>query len=332
MNKPMSPIKARRAAVATALASAVLALTPAGAWAQTFPTKPIKFVIPFTAGSGTDVIARTVADVMGKGLGQPIVIENRPGAGGTIAANAVAKSDPDGHTVLVHSSSHAVNPAIYPTLPFDTLKDLTGVTPLAAMANVMVVSPSRGWKNVGEAVAAAKAKPGQLNYASAGLGSATHLNAEKFRMQAGIDAVHVPFKGTPEAISDVIGGRSDWYFSPVSPVLPLVREGKLQALAVSTPQRIATLPDVPTTIEAGVPGSDYIFWVAMIVPSATPPAVIRRLNEEAVKALANPEVKERLAKLGADPFPMTPEAFNAFIRTEMDAAARVAKAANLKAQ
>lgn len=332
MNKPMSPIKARRAAVATALASAVLALTPAGAWAQAFPTKPIKFVIPFTAGSGTDVIARTVADVMGKGLGQPIVIENRPGAGGTIAANAVAKSDPDGHTVLVHSSSHAVNPAIYPTLPFDTLKDLTGVTPLAAMANVMVVSPSRGWKNVGEAVAAAKAKPGQLNYASAGLGSATHLNAEKFRMQAGIDAVHVPFKGTPEAISDVIGGRSDWYFSPVSPVLPLVREGKLQALAVSTPQRIATLPDVPTTIEAGVPGSDYIFWVAMIVPSATPPAVIRRLNEEAVKALANPEVKERLAKLGADPFPMTPEAFNAFIRTEMDAAARVAKAANLKAQ
>ena len=262
MNNPLSTRTRRRASLALAAAGALVAMAPSVGWAQAFPSKPIKFVIPFTAGSGTDVIARTVADVMGKGLGQPIVIENRPGAGGTIAANAVAKSDPDGHTVLVHSSSHAVNPAIYPTLPFDTLKDLTGVTPLAAMANVMVVSPSRGWKNVGEAVAAAKAKPGQLNYASAGLGSATHLNAEKFRMQAGIDAVHVPFKGTPEAISDVIGGRSDWYFSPVSPVLPLVREGKLQALAVSTPQRIASLPDVPTTIEAGVPGSDYIFWVA----------------------------------------------------------------------
>lgn len=324
--------RTRRHFTALALA-ATAALVPLSAGAQAaFPNKPIKFVIPFTAGSGTDVIARTVADVMARGLGQPIVIENRPGAGGTIAANAVAKSEPDGHTVLVHSSSHAVNPAIYPSLPFDTLKDLTGVTPLAAMANVMVVSPSRGWKNVADAVAAAKAKPGQLNYASAGMGSATHLNAEKFRMQAGIEAVHVPFKGTPEAISDVIGGRSDWYFSPVSPALPLIREGKLQALGVSTPQRNAALPDVPTTVEAGVPGSDYIFWVAMIVPSATPPAVIRRLNDEALKALANPEVKERLAKLGADPFPLSPEAFNAFIRAEMESAAKVARAANLKAQ
>jgi tripartite-type tricarboxylate transporter receptor subunit TctC len=311
---------------------AAAALLATGVQAQGFPSKPIRFIVPFTAGSGTDVIARTVGDTMARGLGQPIIIENKPGAGGTIAAAQVAKSEADGHTVLIHSSSHAVNPAIYPSLPFDTLKDLTGVTPLAALPNVMVVSPERGWKSVADVLAAARAKPGQLNYASAGMGSATHLNAEKFKLQAGFDAVHVPFKGTPEAVSDVIGGRTDWYFAPLSAALPLIKDGKLLALAVSTPQRTAALPQVPTTVEAGVPGSDYVFWVAMIVPAATPPAVIKRLNEEAHKALANADVKERMVKLGAEPMPMTPEAFNAFIRTEMESAGRVAKAANLKAQ
>ncbi|HSV50792.1 MAG TPA: tripartite tricarboxylate transporter substrate binding protein [Burkholderiaceae bacterium] len=310
----------------------LLALSASSAWPQGYPNKPIRFIVPFTAGSGTDVIARTVGDTMARGLGQPIIIENKPGAGGTIAAAQVAKGEPDGYMVLIHSSSHAVNPAIYPSLPFDTLKDLTGVTPLASLPNVMVVSPERGWKSVADVVAAAKAKPGQLNYASAGMGSATHLNAEKFKLQAGFDAVHVPFKGTPEAVTDVIGGRSDWYFAPLSAAMPLIKDGKLQALAVSTPQRTPALPQVPTTLEAGVPGSDYIFWVAMIVHSGTPPAVIKRLNEEAHKALANPDVKERMVKLGAEAFPLTPEAFNAFIKTEMESAARVAKAANLKVQ
>lgn len=307
-------------------------LLAGSALAQGYPTKPVRFVVPFTAGSGTDIIARSVAEVMGRGLGQPIVIENRPGAGGTIAAAAVAKGDADGHTVLIHSSGHALNPAIYPSLPYDTVKDLTGITPLASLPNVMVVSPSRGWKTVADVVAAAKAKPGALNYTSAGQGSATHLNAEKFRLQAGIDAVHVPFKGTPEAISDIIGGRNDWFFAPLASALPLIKDGKLQALAVSTPQRAPSLPQVPTTIEAGVPGSDYIFWVGMIVHSGTPPAVAKRLHDEAIKALDNPEVKERFARVGADPFPMPQERFNAFIRTEMESAARIAKAANLKAQ
>jgi tripartite-type tricarboxylate transporter receptor subunit TctC len=297
-----------------------------------WPTKPIRFIVPFTAGSGTDIIARTVGDTMSRGLGQPIIIENKPGAGGTIAAAQVSKSEPDGYTVLIHSSGHALNPAIYSNLTYDTLRDLTGVTPLAALPNVMVVSPARGWKTVADVVAAAKAKPGTLNYASAGIGSATHLNAEKFKLQAGFDAVHVPFKGTPEALSDVIGGRDDWFFAPLSSALPLIRDGKLQALAVSTPQRSPALPQVPTTVEAGIPGSDYTFWVGMIVPSATPPTVIKRLHDEAIKALANPEVKERMNKLGADPFPMSPEQFNAFIKTEMESAARIAKAANLKAQ
>ncbi len=297
-----------------------------------YPSKPIKFLVPFTAGSGTDIIARTVADTMSKSMGQPIIIENKPGAGGTIAAAQVARGEADGYTVLVHSSGHALNPAIYSSIAYDTLKDLTGITPLAALPNVLVVNPARGWKSVADLVAAAKAKPGQLNYASAGVGSATHLNAEKFRLQAGIEALHVPYKGTPEAMTNVIGGSNDWFFAPLASALPLVKDGKLQALAVSTPARSPALPQVPTTVEAGVPGSDYTFWVGMIVASNTPAPVVKRLHEEALKALATPEVKERMSKLGADPFPMTPDAFNAFIKTEVDAAARIAKAANLKGQ
>jgi tripartite-type tricarboxylate transporter receptor subunit TctC len=302
------------------------------AQAQAWPSKPIKFIVPFTAGSGTDVIARMVGESMSRSMGQPIVIENKPGAGGTIGAAQVAKGEADGYTILVHSSAHAVNPAIYPALSYDTLKDLTGITPLAALPNVMVVPPQRGWKTVADAVAAAKEKPGALNYASAGLGSATHLNAEKFRLSAGIDAVHVPFKGTPEAISEIIGGRIDWYFSPLSPVIGLIREGKIQALAVSTPRRTAALPNVPTTVEAGVAGSDYIFWVGMIASSSTPPAILKRLHEEATKAMESSDIKERMSKLGADPFILPSDTFNAYIKSEIESAGRIAKAANLKAQ
>lgn len=315
--------------LASFLAAALLATAAA---AQSYPGKPIKLVVPFTAGSGTDIIARTVGDAMSKSMGQPVVIENKPGAGGTIGAAQVAKSEADGYTLLIHSSGHALNPAIYPSLPYDTLKDLTGITPLAALPNVLVVSPARGWKSVADMVGAAKAKPGQLNYASAGQGSATHMNAEKFKLRAGIDAQHVPFKGTPEAITDIIGGRNDWFFAPLSSALPLIKDGKLQALAVSTSARSPALPDVPTTVEAGVAGSDYTFWVGMIAPAATPPAVIKRLHEEVQKALAQPDVKERMVKLGADAFTLSPDAFNAYIKVEMDSAAQIAKAANLKAQ
>ncbi len=300
--------------------------------AQGYPSKPIKFIVPFSAGSATDIVARTVGDAMGKSMGQPIVIENKLGAGGTIAAALVARSEPDGYTLLVHSSGHALNPALYPNPGYDTLKDLTGITTLAAVPNVLVVNPAKGWKTQADLVAAVKAKPGTFNYASAGVGSGTHMNAEIFRMQTGIDALHVPYKGTPDAMSNVIGGSNDWFFAPLASALPLIKDGKLQALSVSTKARAATLPQVPTSIEAGVPGSDYTLWVGMIAPSATPPALIKKLHDEALKALASPEIKERLAKLGADPFPMSPEAFNAYIKTEMDTAARIAKAANLKAQ
>jgi len=302
------------------------------AMAQAYPNKPIKFVVPFSAGSATDIVARTVADAMSKSMGQTIVIDNKLGAGGTIAAAQVAKSDPDGYTILVHSSGHALNPSIYPNLGYDTLKDLTGVTALAAIPNVLVVNPAKGWKTQADLIAAVKAKPDQFNYASAGVGSGTHMNAEIFRIQAGIDALHVPYKGTPDAMTNVIGGSNDWFFAPLASALPLIRDGKLQALSVSTKQRASTLPQVPTSIEAGLPGSDYTLWIGMIAPSATPQPILRKLHEEASKALNNPEIKERMAKLGADPMPMSSEAFNAYIKSEIEVAARIVKAANLKAQ
>ena len=308
------------------------AQAPAMGSPQGYPSKPIKFIVPFTAGSATDIVARTVGEAMGKSLGQTIVIENKPGAGGTIAAAQVARSDPDGYTVLVHSSGHALNPALYPNPGYDTLKDLSGITTLAAIPNVLVVNPAKGWKTQADLVAAVKAKPAQYNYATAGVGSGTHLNAEIFRLQTGIDALHVPYKGTPDAMTNVIGGSNDWFFAPLASALPLIRDGRLQALSVSTKARASTLPQVPTSIEAGLPGSDYTLWVGMIVPSATPAAVVKKLHEEALKALASADIKERMAKLGAEPFSMSPDAFNAYIKTEMESAARIAKAANLKAQ
>jgi tripartite-type tricarboxylate transporter receptor subunit TctC len=318
--------------ILTSIMSLLFCLSASAQSNADWPTKPIRMIVPFTSGSGTDIIARTVGDVMSKSLGQPVIVENKPGAGGTIGAAQVARSEADGYTLLIHSSGHALNPAIYSNLSYDTLKDLTGITSLAALPNVMVVPPQRGWKTVADVLAAARAKPGGLNYASAGQGSATHLNAEKFKLQAGLDAVHIPFKGTPEALNEVIGGRIDWFFSPLSSALGLIKDGKLQALAVSTPSRAPTLPQVPTTVEAGVASSEYIFWVGMFVPSATSSALQKRLHEEATKALASSEVRERMAKLGADPFLLSSDSFNTYIRAEVEAAARIAKAAGLKAQ
>lgn len=314
-----------------ALASAILACFCLPAAAQSdWPTQPIKLVVPFTAGSGTDIIARAVAEKLGTALAQSVIIENKPGAGGTIAANLVAKAPADGYTLLVHSSGHVVNPAIYPNLPYDTLKDLSGVTSLASLPNIMVTSPSKGFKDVKDLVAKAKAKPDGFNYGSAGAGSATHMNAEKFRLAAGITATHIPFRGTPEALTETIGGRIDWFFAPIVSALPLVRDGKLQALAVGTPKRSDDLPNVPTTAEAGVPGSEYTFWVGMWAPSKTPRAVIDKLNMEVLKILNNKEFKTKLDNIGADAMPMTPVAFDNFIRTETETAAKLVQAAGIK--
>ena len=311
-------------------ALAVAAVT--GVHAQGYPERPIHFIVPFTAGSGTDIVARTLGEAMSKGLGQPIVVENRPGAGGTLGAGVVAKSVPDGYTLLVHSAGHAANPAIYTSLPYDTVKDFACVTPLASLPNVLVVPPQRGWKTVKDLVDAAQAKPGSLNYGSAGVGSATHMNAEIFRQAARFDAVHIPYKGTPEAMTETATGRIDFFFAPLASALQLVKGGRLQALAVGTGTRSPVLPDVPTTVEAGYPHSEYVFWVALLAPTATPHAVVERLNAEALKALASPAVKQRLEALGAEPMPMGPEACDTFIRAEVVRMAAVVKSAGLKAQ
>jgi tripartite-type tricarboxylate transporter receptor subunit TctC len=314
-----------------ALAAVAIGTCSMAAQAQDWPKQSIKFVVPFTAGSGTDIVARAVAERLTTALGHPVIIENKPGAGGTIAANQVAKAPADGYTLLVHSSGHVVNPAIYPNLPYDTLNDLVGITPLASLPNVMVVAPSKGFKDVKDLIAKVKAKPDAFNYASAGTGSATHINAEKFRVAAGITATHIPFKGTPEALTETISGRIDWFFAPIVSALPLIKDGKLQVLAVGTPKRSDDLPNTPTTVEAGVPGSEYTFWVGMLAPSKTPKPVLDKLNAEVVKILNTPEFKTKLDNIGAAPMPMSSTAFNAFIKSETDTVAKLVQAAGIKA-
>ncbi len=301
-------------------------------WSQSWPAKTVRVVVPFTAGSGTDIAARAVTERLAAQLGQPFVVDNRPGAGGTIGQAMVAKADPDGYTLLVHSSSQTVTPSTYANLPFDTLKDFSGITMLANIPNVLVVAPTKGIKSVAQLVVLAKAKPGALSYASAGMGSATHLNAERFGLGAHIQAVHVPYKGTPEAITDLVAGRVDYYFCPVVNALPLVKDGKLLALAVGSSRRSSGLPDVPTTEEAGVPNSAYNFWVGMFAPSKTPRDLVNRVHAETVKALNSAEVKERYARLGAELQIFTPEQFDVYLREEVAANAVLVKAAGIKVQ
>src|SRR5258708_4504477 len=308
----------------------LLCAAESAAWAQAWAAKPIRIVVPFTPGSGADIMARTVTERLSPQLGQPIVIENRPGAGGTIGAAVVAKSEPDGYTLFVHSSSYTVTPSTYKDLPYDTLRDLTGVIPLALLPNVLVIAPSKGIRSVKELVAAAKAKPGSLNSASVGIGSATHLNAERFRLGAGIETVNIPFKGSPEALTEIVTGRVDFYFCPVNAVLPLLRDGKLVALAVGSTKRSLALPDLPTTVEAGVANSDYNFWVGMFAPAKTPREVVSRLYREAAKARRAAEVREKMARLGAEPMDYDPEQFNLYIRDEIAANAALVKAAGIK--
>ena len=299
---------------------------------QAWPTKRVTVVVPFTAGSATDIMARTVAQRLSEQVGQPFVVENRPGAGGTIGMAAVARADADGHTILVHSSSYTITPTTYPSTPYDTMRDLTGITPLALLPQVLVISPNKGLKTVPELVKAAKAKPGAMNYASAGVGTATQLNAERFRLGAGIEVVHVPFKGTPEALTEVIAGRVDYYFCPVNAVLPLIAGKQLLGLAMGSTKRSLALPDVATTLEAGIPNSDYNFWVGMAVPSKTPRAVVNRLHAETAKALASAEVRASMAKLGAEPMLMKLEEFDSYLRNEIKTNAALVKAAGITAQ
>jgi tripartite-type tricarboxylate transporter receptor subunit TctC len=314
------------------LTGTALALLLSLAQAQDYPTKPVKIVVPFTAGSATDILARTFGQKLHEMWNQTVVIENRPGAGGTIGANAVAKSPPDGTTLMVHSSGHAVNAFIYPTLPYDTQKDFIAVAPLGGQPNVLVVAPASGYKTVADLLADARKRPGQINFGSAGIGSGTHFNAEKFKLAAGIDVVHVPYKGTPEALTDTLSGRVQYFFSPISAALPMLRDGRLVALAVSSAKRSSALPQVPTVAESGLAGFDYNLWVGVFAPAGTPPDVIDKIGRSVGRALEATDVKERMASLGAEPMPMAPAEFDKFVRAEMDDAAKVVKAAGIKAQ
>ena len=301
-------------------------------WAQSWPTKTIRVIVPYSPGSATDIIPRTIFAKVQEQLGQPIIVENRPGASSTIGTAAVAKAEPDGYTILVASSAYTIVPSTVANLPYDPLQDLAAVTPLANMANVLVVDSNKGTKTLGEFVTAARARHGSMNYVTIGEGSAAHLNSVRFLQAAGFEAQPIPYKGSPAGLTDVMTGRVDFYFCPLLPALSLIRDGKLTALAVSSMHRSPDLPNVPTTTEAGFPNSEYNFWFGVFAPAKTPPAIIQRLYEEITKALHDPGVTERLTKLGVQSMPMTPAQFDGYVRNELEQNATLVKAAGIKAQ
>jgi len=317
--------------VVIAFVAALFAVSLAdGAGAQNWPTRqPIKLIVPFPPGNALDTLARPIFEQVSKQIGQAFVFENRPGAGGTLGMGLAAKAAPDGYTFLVNSSIHTIVPTSYTKLPFDTLRDLTPVIPLGQFPNVLVAPPGR-FKSVQDLVAKGKATPGSITYGSGGIGAATHLNAERFRLAAGFEAVHVPFRGAPDAVREVLGGRIDFYFSPLVAVTALIEAKELDALAVSSLKRDPNVPNIPTTLEAGYPNSEYIFWVGVFAPSATPKEVVQRLHDEIAKALNEPAMKQVIARLGAEAMPFTPAAFDAYVRTELESNAKLIKAAGIE--
>src|SRR5712692_2456979 len=311
------------------LAGALLLTTPQAALAQ-WPERTIQAVVPFAAGAANDIVGRIVLEQVSKQVNQPIVVENRPGAGGTIGVTAVAKAQPNGHTILVHSSSFSSAYSLYKNLPYDTLNDFAAVIALGKTPTVLVTAPSKGFKTAADLIAAAKSRPGAMNFASAGIGSVSHLAAERFRLSAGIEAQHIPFRGPNEAFTEVMAGRIDFYFLPLAPALPLVKEGQLIALAVSTDTRAAALPNVPTTMELGLKDSTYLFWTGIFVPAKTPREIIGKLYDETRKAMQVAEVQERLAKTGAEPMPMTVEEFERYFREDVLSTAKLMQQIGIK--
>jgi tripartite-type tricarboxylate transporter receptor subunit TctC len=292
---------------------------------QNWPTRPIQVVSPFTAGNASDLVGRVVFDQISRQIGQPFVIENRPGGGGTIGVNQVAKADPDGYTLLLHSSSFSAALVLHKSLPYDTLKDFTPVVPIGAQPVVLVTAPSKGFKSVADLVAAAKARPGSMNFASAGIGSTSHMAAERFRHAAGFQAQHIPFRGPTEAFAEVMSGRVDFYFLPLAPALHLVRDGKVVALAVGSDKRSPDLPKVPTISESGLRNAEYHFWTGLFVPAKTPKAIVDRLHDEAAKAVVEPAVRDRLAKMATAPLAMTVEQFGQYFRDDVASTVKLAK-------
>jgi tripartite-type tricarboxylate transporter receptor subunit TctC len=308
-----------------ALAAAAL---PRHARADAWPNRPLRVIIPFSAGSTVDIIGRIVMEPLSAQLGQPIVIENRGGAGGTIGTASVAKADPDGYTFLVQASAHSAAPAIYPNLSYDTARDFSAIAAFGSVPNVVVVAPARGIKTLPELIGAAK--QGSLTFASAGIGSATHWAAERLLLSAGVKALHVPFKGGPEGLTEVVAGRVDFMCIGVSSGLAFIRDSKLLPLAVCTPTRTSALPEVPTSIEVGYPDSDYTFWNGMFAPAKAPREVIERLYQEIQQVLRQPPVIARFAPQGIEPMPLAPIEFDALVANEVRANIALVKAAGLK--
>lgn len=314
-----------RSAIFLTLACASLALH-----AQSYPAKPIRVLIGFSAGSEIDTIGRLVSQKLSESLGQQLVVENRTGAGGSLAAGQVAGAPPDGYTLLINSVSHAAIQGLYPKLPFDTVRDFAGISQLTSAPNVLVVAPSQGMRTAKELIAAARQKPGQINFASAGVGSGTHMTLEQFRLATGIQVAHVPYKGVPEVLADTATGRVHAAFAPIGNVLGMIKDGRLVPLAVSTAARSPALPDVPALAESAVPGLDWDQWYGMFAPAKTPRAIVNQLSQEVGRVLALPEMRERIAARGSVPKPTTPEAFDAFVRAEVEKVTKVVRDGNIR--
>jgi tripartite-type tricarboxylate transporter receptor subunit TctC len=310
----------------------VLLLAGLCAAADEFPSKPVRILVGFTPGGGPDITARQIAQKLGELWKQQVIVENRPGAGGTLAAAQVARAAPDGYTLLSVSSAHAIAPAIYAGLPYDTLKDLSGITQTGTSKYVLVAAPSQGWKSLKDLIAAAKAKPGQINFSSAGVGSGTHFAGEIFKAMAQIDVVHVPFKGIPEALTETLTGRVHFFLAPIANAVAPLRDGRLLGLGVSMPERDALLPDVPTVDEAGVPGYQTDLWFGLLTSSSVPRPVIDKLNRDIVRVLGEPDLKGRWSAIGIVPTPMSPQAFDQRIRQQVGVFTRFARSANIKAE
>ena len=308
-------------------AALALMLASAGASAQSYPTKPIRLVVPYPAGGPLDIMARAIGQKLTEAWKQPVVVDNRAGAGGNIGADFVAKSAPDGYTLLMGAvATHAINPSLYSKIPYDPVKDFAPVALVAQVPNILVVNPAVPAKTVRELIDLARAKPGSLNFGSGSTGSTGHLAGELFNTMAGVKMVHIPYKGAAPATADLLGGQVQLMFDNLASALPNVKAGKLRALAVTTLTRSPAMPDLPTIAESGLPGFDLTTWFGLLVPAGTPPEIVARLNAEIVRALDAKDMRERLEKMGAEPLSNnTPEHFAAFIRTEAAKYAKVVK-------
>jgi tripartite-type tricarboxylate transporter receptor subunit TctC len=314
------------------IATLALAALASFATAQDYPTKPIRMIIPLTPGSGADIAGRIIAKHLGDAWKHPVIVENRAGAGGQIGTQAVVRADADGYTILVQSASHAANSAIYKSLPYDPLKDLVDVALLGVTPYVMVTQKDGPYRTLKLLTDEARAKPGAVPFASAGVGSSTHLAAEYFAQAAGVKMLHIPYKGSPEAIQDSIAGRTSFYMAPINTAIGQLKEGKLIALGVSTKRRAGVLPEVPALAEQGLKDFDISLWFGMWAPAATPPAIVQKLNAQVTAILQNPEVREQFAKLGIGPVPMKTDEFAKFVRSEIANYQRIVKDANIQPQ